>query len=49
MDFHSAKDQDIIVWVTRALDAEKWSSIRDVGVLYDAALVVTSLRTNPQA
>jgi len=49
MDFHSARDQDIIVWVTRALDAEKWSSIRDVGVLYDAALVVTSLRTNPQA
>jgi hypothetical protein len=49
MDFHSAKDQDILVWVTRALEAEKWSSIREVGVLYDAALVVTSLRTNPQA
>jgi hypothetical protein len=49
MDFHSAKDQDIIVWVTRSLEAEKWSSIREVGVIYDAALVVTSLRTNPQA
>jgi hypothetical protein len=49
MDFHSPKDQDVIVWVTRALEAEKWSSIREIGVLYDAALVVTSLRTNPEA
>ncbi len=49
MDFHSTKDQDIAVWVTRALEAEKWSSIREIGVLYDAALVVTTLRTNPQA
>ena len=49
MDFHSQKDQDIIVWVTRSLEAEKWSSIREIGVLYDAALVVTTVRTNPQA
>lgn len=49
MDFHSPKDQDVIVWVTRALEAEKWSSIREIGVLYDAALVVTTLRANPQA
>jgi hypothetical protein len=49
MDFHSPKDQDIIVWVTRSLEAEKWSSIREIGVLYDAALVVTTLRANPQA
>ncbi|HEY3625971.1 MAG TPA: hypothetical protein VGL00_06795 [Terracidiphilus sp.] len=49
MDFHSAKDQDVIVWVTRSLEAEKWSSIREIGVIYDAALVVTTLRTNPQA
>ena len=49
MDFHSAKDQDIIIWVTRALEAEKWSSIREIGVIYDAALVVTTLRANPQA
>ena len=49
MDFHSQKDQDIIVWVTRSMDAEKWTSIRDIGVLYDAALVVTTLRTSPQA
>jgi hypothetical protein len=49
MDFHSAKDQDVIVWVTRSLEAEKWSSIREIGVIYDAALVVTSLRANPEA
>jgi hypothetical protein len=48
-DFHSVKDQDVIVWVTRALEAEKWSSIREIGVLYDAALVVTTLRSNPEA
>ncbi len=49
MDFHNSKDQDIVVWVTRSLEAEKWSSIREIGVLYDAALVVTTTRTNPQA
>jgi hypothetical protein len=49
MDFHSAKDQDVVIWVTRALEAEKWSSIREIGVIYDAALVVTTLRANPQA
>lgn len=49
MDFHNSKDQDIVVWVTRSLEAEKWSSIREIGVLYDAALVVTTLRSNPQA
>jgi hypothetical protein len=49
MDFHSPKDQDIVVWVTRSLEAEKWSSIREIGVIYDAALVVTTLRTNAQA
>jgi hypothetical protein len=49
MDFHNPKDQDIVVWVTRSLEAEKWTSIREIGVLYDAALVVTTLRSNPQA
>src|ERR1019366_10125489 len=44
MDFHSEKDQDIVVWVTRALNAEKWTAIREIGVQYDAALVVTTLR-----
>ncbi len=49
MDFHSQKDQDIIVWVTRSLEAEKWTSIREIGVQYDAALVVTTLRATPQS
>ncbi len=49
MDFHSTKDQDVIVWVSRALEGQKWSSIREIGVIYDAALVVTTLRGNPQA
>jgi len=49
MDFHSPKDQDIVVWVTRALDAEKWTAIREVGVEYDAALVVTTQRPTPQS
>ncbi len=49
MDFHSTKDQDVIVWVTRALQAQSWTSIREIGVLYDAALVVTTRRANPDA
>jgi hypothetical protein len=49
MDFHSAEDQNTIAWVTRALDAEKWTAIREIGVQYDAALVVTTLRATPQA
>ena len=46
---HDQKDQDIVVWVTRALAAENWTAIREVGVEYDAALVVTAQRANPQA
>lgn len=49
MDFHSPKDQDIVVWVTRALDGEHWTAIRDVGVMFDAALVVTTARATPEA
>lgn len=49
MDFHSPKDQDIIVWVNRTLAPEKWTAIREIGVQYDAALVVTTLRANPQS
>jgi hypothetical protein len=49
MDAHSAKDQDVIVWVTRSLAAEKWTAIREIGVEYDAALVVTTLRATPQS
>jgi hypothetical protein len=49
IDFHAQSDQDVAVWVTRALDHEKWTAIREIGVQYDAALVVTSLRASPQA
>ncbi len=49
IDFHSPKDQDTVVWVTRSLEAEKWTAIREIGVLYDAALVVTTLRAAPEA
>lgn len=49
IDFHSQKDQDVIVWVTRSLESAKWTAIREIGVEYDAALVVTTLRATPQS
>ncbi len=49
MNFHSQKDQDIITWVTQALANEKWTAIREIGVEYDAALVVTTLRAAPDS
>jgi hypothetical protein len=49
VDFHDQKQQDVIVWVTRSLDPEKWTAIREIGVQYDAALVVTTLRATPQS
>ena len=49
IDFHSAKDQDVVAWVTRSLEPEKWTAIREIGVEYDAALVVTTLRATPQS
>ena len=49
INFHSQQDEDVIVWVTRALDTQKWTAIREIGVQYDAALVVTTLRQGPQA
>jgi hypothetical protein len=49
IDFHSAKEADTIAWVTRSLEPEKWTAIREIGVQYDAALVVTTLRANPQS
>lgn len=48
-DFHSAKDRDVVVWVTRSLAAENWTAIREIGVEYDAALVVTTERATPQS
>ena len=49
IDFQSPSDQDVLIWVTRALDGQKWSAIREIGVQYDAALVVTTYRTSAQA
>ncbi len=49
INFHTSDDQDVVVWVTRALDGQKWSSIREIGVEYDAALVITSFRASAQA
>jgi hypothetical protein len=48
VDFHSARDQDVAAWVTRSLEPEQWTAIREIGVEYDAALVVTTLRSTPQ-
>jgi hypothetical protein len=44
IDFHADKDQDIVIWVTHALAGEKWTAIREIGVQWDAALVVTTQR-----
>jgi hypothetical protein len=49
IDFHDAKDQNIVAWVTRSLQVEKWTAIREIGVLYDAALVVTTERPTPNS
>jgi hypothetical protein len=49
IDFHAQSDQDVVVWVTRALDGQKWTAIREIGVQYDAALVITTNRATPQA
>jgi hypothetical protein len=49
INFHSPQDEDVVVWVTRALDGEKWTAIREIGVEYDAALVVTTNRASAQA
>lgn len=45
VDFHSDKDQTVVLWVERSLRDEKWTAIREIGVMYDAALVVTTLRS----
>jgi hypothetical protein len=49
VDFHSAKEADTVAWVTRSLEPEKWTAIREIGVEYDAALVVTTLRSTPES
>lgn len=49
VDFHSSKDQSIVVWVTRSLAVEDWTAIREIGVMYDSALVVTTRRATLQS
>jgi hypothetical protein len=49
LDFHSPQDQSMVSWVTRSLQVEKWTAIREIGVQYDAALVVTTDRATPQS
>jgi hypothetical protein len=49
IDFHSPKDQDVVVWVTRSLAVADWTAIREIAVEYDAALVVTTKRATPQS
>ena len=49
IDFHSAADSNIVAWVERSLETNSWTAIRELGVQYDAALVVTDDRSNPQA
>ncbi len=47
-DFHSQSDQNAVVWVTQALTGQKWTAIREIGIQYDAALVITTNRNSPQ-
>jgi hypothetical protein len=49
IDFHSPQDQNIVIWVTRSLEIDQWTAIREIGVVYDAALVVTTDRATPQS
>lgn len=49
VDFHSPKDHEIVVWVTRSLAVEDWTGIREIAVEYDAALVMTTKRATPQS
>lgn len=48
VDFHAQQDQSVVVWVTNALETQKWTAIREIGVEYDAALVITTTRKTPQ-
>ena len=49
VNFHSSKDQSIVTWVLRSLAVEDWTAIREIGVMYDSALVVTTNRATPQS
>jgi len=49
IDFRDAKDAPTVTWVTQTLTAEKWTAIREIGVQWDAAVVLTSERKTPQS
>jgi hypothetical protein len=49
VDFHDAKDAPTVAWVTQALKAEKWTAIREIGVQWDSAIVITTERKTPQS
>ncbi|WP_263359451.1 hypothetical protein [Acidicapsa ligni] len=49
VDFHDQKDAAIVQWVTTSLKAEKWTAIREIGVQWDSALVLTAERKTPQS
>ena len=47
IDFRDPKDAPTVGWVTNQLKAEKWTAIREIGVQWDSALVITTLRKDP--
>jgi len=49
VDFHDSKDAPTVTWVTQTLKAEKWTSIREIGVQWDSAIVLTAERKTPQS
>jgi hypothetical protein len=49
VNFHASTDNDVVAWITRSLEPEHWTAINEICVEYDAALVVTALRPNPQS
>jgi len=49
VNFHSDSDADVVNWVRHSLDEEKWDVIREIGVEYDAAVVITDQRKSNQA
>ena len=49
VNFHDAKDAPFVAWVTESLKAEKWTVIREIGVQWDSALVLTSARATAQS
>ena len=49
IDFRATADAPTVRWVTDSLAAQSWSAIREIGVQWDSALVVTTQRATPQS